>query len=58
MTVPISYETLVWIAKTFGLLYLIALSIIVLCYAYWPSKRKEFEEASVIIFNKEDRPWQ
>ncbi|MDK1378687.1 cbb3-type cytochrome c oxidase subunit 3 [Sinorhizobium sp. 6-70] len=55
---PISHETMVWIAKTFGLLYLIALSIIVLGYAYWPSKRKEFEEAPVTILNKEDRPWQ
>lgn len=55
---PVSHETLVWIAKTFGLLDLIALSIIVLCYAYWPSKREGFEEASVTILNKEDRPWQ
>ena len=33
-------------SKSFGLFYLIALSIVVLVYAYWPSNKKRFDEAA------------
>ncbi len=36
----IEHDTLVWFSKSFGLFYLIALAIIVLVYAYWPSNKK------------------
>jgi cytochrome c oxidase cbb3-type subunit IV len=52
-----SHETLVYIAKSFGLFYLIALSIAVIVYAYWPSKKKDFERAAQAILHGEDRPW-
>ena len=33
------HDTLVWFSKSFGLFYLIALSVVVLVYAYWPSNK-------------------
>ncbi len=52
------HDTLVWFSKSFGLLYLIALSLIVLAYAYWPSNRKTFDHAAQAILGDEDRPWR
>ncbi len=52
------HDTLVWFSKSFGLLYLIALSLIVLAYAYWPSNRKMFDHAAQAILGDEDKPWR
>ena len=54
----LSHETLVWIAKTFGLIYLVILSVAVVAYACWPARQKEFRDASTAILNREDRPWR
>ncbi|MBU1313946.1 MAG: cbb3-type cytochrome c oxidase subunit 3 [Alphaproteobacteria bacterium] len=54
----LSHDTLVWVAKTFGLIYLLILSAAVLAYAFWPSRQKEFHHASVAILDREDRPWR
>ena len=55
---PFEHDTLVWFSKTFGLFYLIGLSALALAYAYWPSKKKEFDEAAAAIFTDEDKPWR
>jgi cytochrome c oxidase cbb3-type subunit 4 len=34
---PFTHETLVWFSKSYGLFYLLGLSLIVVVYAYWPS---------------------
>jgi cytochrome c oxidase cbb3-type subunit 4 len=52
------HDTLVWFSKTFGLFYLIVLSVLATLYAYWPSKKQEFDAASTAILNDEDRPWR
>jgi cytochrome c oxidase cbb3-type subunit 4 len=52
----LDHGTLVWFSKSFGLFYLIGLSLIVLAYAYWPSKQREFDRAARSIFHDEDRP--
>jgi cytochrome c oxidase cbb3-type subunit 4 len=52
------HETLVAFSKSFGLFYLIALSLAVLIYAYWPSKRSQFDRAARNIIENEDTPWQ
>ena len=52
----VTYEDLVWFAKTFGLFYFIAMSVIVLLYVYWPSNRREFDRAAASILEKNDRP--
>lgn len=53
----IEHDFLVGFSKSFGLFYLIALSIGVLIYVYWPSNRKRFDHAAQSILTKEDKPW-
>jgi len=52
----ISHEAVVAFSKSYGLFYLIFLSIGVLLYACWPSNRKRFEEAANGILDDEDKP--
>jgi cytochrome c oxidase cbb3-type subunit 4 len=54
----IGHEQLVAFAKSFGLFYLIALSVGVLVYVFWPTNKKRFEKAAKTILSDEDRPWQ
>jgi cytochrome c oxidase cbb3-type subunit 4 len=58
MIMNVSHEDLVWLAQTFGLFYLIGLSLIVLVYVYWPSNKKRFDQAAEAILQGEDRPWR
>jgi cytochrome c oxidase cbb3-type subunit IV len=53
-----AHDTLVLFSKTFGLFYLIALSVAVLVYVYWPSNRRKFDRAAQAILHGEDKPWQ
>ncbi|HSH99320.1 MAG TPA: cbb3-type cytochrome c oxidase subunit 3 [Reyranella sp.] len=52
------HDTLVLVSKTFGLFYLIAFSVGVLVYVYWPSNRKKFDHAAEAILEGEDKPWR
>jgi cytochrome c oxidase cbb3-type subunit IV len=57
------HEFFVWFSKSFGLFYLIALSICIVAYAYWPSNKKKFDEAAQSILGHDekphkDQPWQ
>lgn len=52
----LTHDTLVFVSKTFGLFYLIALSIAVLIYTYWPRNKQRFDDAARAILNQEDRP--
>jgi cytochrome c oxidase cbb3-type subunit 4 len=54
----IDHDTLVGFAKSWGLFYLIAFSICVVAYAFWPSNRKRFDDAKRNILDGDDRPWQ
>lgn len=55
----LDHDTVVGFAKSFGLFYLIAMSIGVVIYAYWPKNRKRFDHAAnSIVSDDEDRPWQ
>lgn len=54
----IEHDTLVWFSKSFGLFYLIALSVSVLVYVYWPSNKTRFDRAAKAILDDEDRPWR
>jgi cytochrome c oxidase cbb3-type subunit 4 len=49
-------DFVVWFSKSFGLFYLIGLSIIIVAYAYWPPHKKQFDEAARSILNHEDKP--
>jgi len=50
------HEFVVWFSKSFGLFYLIALSIGIVAYAYWPSNKRKFDEAAQSILGHDDRP--
>jgi cytochrome c oxidase cbb3-type subunit 4 len=52
------HGTLVWFSKSFGLFYLIALSITTVVYAYWPSNKKAFDRAAKSVLRDEDGPWR
>lgn len=52
----LDHDTLVWFSKSFGLFYLIALSLAVAAYAYWPSNKNRFDRAADSILDDEDRP--
>jgi cytochrome c oxidase cbb3-type subunit IV len=56
MTMGFDHATLVWFAQTFGLFYLIGLSILIVIYTYWPSNKRSFEQAANSILHEEDRP--
>jgi cytochrome c oxidase cbb3-type subunit IV len=58
MTMAFDHDTLVWFSKTFGLIFLIAMSIGVVIYTYWPSNKKRFDHAADSILRDEDEPWR
>lgn len=52
----LDHDTLVAFSKSFGLFYLIAMSIVAVAYAYWPSNKTRFDRAAKDILDDEDRP--
>jgi cytochrome c oxidase cbb3-type subunit 4 len=52
----IGHDTLVAFAKSFGLFYLIALSVGVTIYAFWPSLGGRFDRAAKSVLDDEDGP--
>ena len=52
----ISHDAVVAFAKTFGLFYLIAMSVGVALYAFWPSLGKRFDRAANSVLDDEDGP--
>ena len=54
----IEHDFLVAFSKSFGLFYLIALSIVVVLFAYWPSNKQRFDRAANAILDDEDKPWR
>ncbi len=52
----IPHEWFVGFSKSFGLFYLIALSIGITVYAFWPSLGTRFDKAAKSILDDEDGP--
>jgi cytochrome c oxidase cbb3-type subunit 4 len=52
----VDHDTMVAFAKTFGLFYLIALSIGITAYAFWPSLGKRFDRAAKSVLDDEEGP--
>lgn len=50
------HNALIGFSKSFGLFYLMALSVAVLVYTFWPSNKKWFEQASRNVVAEDDRP--
>jgi cytochrome c oxidase cbb3-type subunit IV len=42
------YQTLAEFAQTWGLVYFVAVFLVVLAYALWPSSQRQFDEAARI----------
>jgi cytochrome c oxidase cbb3-type subunit 4 len=53
----VAHDFLVGLSKSFGLFYLIAFSVAVLIYTYWPSNTQRFDRAAKSILDDEDTPW-
>ena len=53
-----AHDFLVGLSKSFGLFYLLALSLAVLVYACWPSNKQRFDSAARSILDDEDKPWR
>ncbi|MGE0035264.1 MAG: cbb3-type cytochrome c oxidase subunit 3 [Xanthobacteraceae bacterium] len=43
-----TYRTLAEFAQTWGLAYFVAVFLVVLAYALWPSRQRHFDEAARI----------
>ena len=43
-----TYRALAEFAQTWGLVYFVAVFLVVLIYALWPSRRRQFDEAACI----------
>lgn len=54
----ITHDLLVWFAKSYGLFYLIGMSVAVLIYVWWPANRKTFDDAAGSVLHEEDKPWR
>jgi cytochrome c oxidase cbb3-type subunit IV len=52
----VSHDWVVGFAKSFGLFYLIAFSVAVAIYAFWPWHGKRFDRAARSILDDEDGP--
>lgn len=52
----LSHEFTVAMAKSFGLFWLIALSIGITVYAFWPSLGRRFDKAAKSILDDEEGP--
>lgn len=52
----LSHDFFVGLAKSFGLFWLIALSIGITAYAFWPSLGGRFDKAANSILDDEDGP--
>ena len=51
------HATLVAFAKSWGLFYLIAFSVAILAYTFWPGSGKRFDRAASSIMDDENGPW-
>jgi cytochrome c oxidase cbb3-type subunit IV len=50
----IAHETALWLSKSFGLFYLIFMSVIVVAYAFWPANKASFDAAARSILDEDD----
>jgi cytochrome c oxidase cbb3-type subunit 4 len=53
MNVSPTYAFFAHFAQTWGLVYFFAIFIVVLVYALWPSRQKEFDESARIPFRED-----
>lgn len=54
--IEINHDLVVAVSKSYGLFYLVALSIAAGIYAYWPANRGKFNAAKKAILEDEEGP--
>lgn len=54
--IDITHDTLVYIAKSYGLIYMMAIFLAAVVYACWPTNKKKFDHAKKSILDDEDGP--
>jgi cytochrome c oxidase cbb3-type subunit IV len=47
-TLPYTYKVLAEFAQTWGLLYFVIVFLLVVAYAFWPTRKQRFEDAARI----------
>jgi len=45
---PATYQMLAGFAQTWGLIYFVSVFLLVIAYALWPSRKKQFDDAARI----------
>ena len=55
---PFDYETLTGFSKSWGLFYLLACTVCVLVYTFWPANKERFDRAKRDILDEDDTPWK
>jgi len=45
---PATYQMLAGFAQTWGLVYFVLVFLLVIAYALWPSRKKQFDDAARI----------
>lgn len=48
-----TYKALAEFAQTYGLVYFVVVFLIVLAYALWPSRKRQFDEAARIPLSED-----
>ena len=51
-----THDYALWLSKSFGLFYLIAMAAGVLIYTFWPANKARFDAAARAILDETDRP--
>lgn len=54
--IEIDHATVVAFAKSWGLFYLMAFSVCILAYTFWPGSGKRFDRAANSIMDDENGP--
>ena len=54
--IDIAHETMVYIAKTYGLFHMMTIFLAAVLYACWPGNRQKFDHAKESILHDEDGP--
>ncbi len=44
----VAHDTVVWFSKSFGLFYLIGLSVAIVIYAYWPANKRRIRKSGAV----------
>jgi len=52
----LSYQEVLAFAQSWGAVYFLSMFVVVLVYVFWPSNRKEFNEAAAIPLHDGDEP--